>query len=177
MLTYTELEQLAKAAGFHQVAPLRAETIELNPEVRQMCRQCHAFGTRWSCPPACGTLEQCREHISRYQEGILVQTVRELEDELDGEGMMEAEAAHIAHFHQLYAQLRVYYPDLLPLGTGGCRLCQSCTYPDASCRFPDRMVSSMEAYGMLVMQICKSNQLSYYYGPKTISYTGCFLLK
>ena len=34
----------------------------------------------------------------------------------------------------------------------------------------------MEAYGMLVLEVCKDNHLGYYYGPNTIAYTGCFLV-
>ena len=67
--------------------------------------------------------------------------------------------------------------DILMLSSEGCQNCKSCTYPDAPCRFPDKKVSSMEAYGMLVSQICKDNSLPYYYGDCTIAYTSCFLLE
>lgn len=63
----------------------------------------------------------------------------------------------------------------LPLGTGCCMICETCTYPDTPCRFPQKKISSMEAYGMLVSEICQKNQLKYYYGPNTISYVACVL--
>lgn len=176
MLPYDELIRLGKEAGFTEIVPLRAEILRPDPEVRKMCEGCSACNARWSCPPGCGTPEQCRERILRYREGILVQTVRELEDELDGEGMMDAEALHKENFRRLQALLLPRYPGLLALGTGGCRICQSCTYPDAPCRFPERMVSSMEAYGLLVLQVCRDSGLRYYCGSKAIAYTGCFLL-
>ena len=34
----------------------------------------------------------------------------------------------------------------------------------------------MEAYGLMVNQVCLDNGLHYNYGPNTIAYTGCFLL-
>ncbi|MCD7867201.1 MAG: ASKHA domain-containing protein [Clostridiales bacterium] len=34
----------------------------------------------------------------------------------------------------------------------------------------------MEAYGMLVTEVCQSNHLEYYYGSCTIAYTSCYLL-
>ena len=76
----------------------------------------------------------------------------------------------------MHEALRPLYPKLLPLGAGCCTRCKDCTYPDAPCRFPEKMVSSMEAYGMLVLEICKANGLSYYYGADTMTYTSCFLL-
>lgn len=44
--------------------------------------------------------------IDAYQHGIIVQTVGELEDELDGETMMETEALHNEHFLSLEKELR-----------------------------------------------------------------------
>ena len=75
------------------------------------------------------------------------------------------------------ARLRQETSGLLALGAGSCTRCKQCSYPDAPCRFPERMTSSMEACGMLVLQVCKDNGLTYYYGPNTIAYTSCFLLK
>ena len=99
----------------------------------------------------------------------------ELEDELDGEGMIETEHRHKDNFLKMNELLRQHQKDVLALGSGCCTLCKSCTYPDAPCRFPDRQISSMEAYGLVVLEACKANSLPYYYGKCTISYTGCFL--
>ena len=179
MKDFASLEKLGEECGFTHVAPLDAATIELREDVREMCAsgRCQMYGTRWSCPPGCGTLEECRARVRGYRGGILVQTVGELEDELDGEGMMEIEAAHKAHFDAMYRELRKRYPRMLALGAGTCRRCKACSYPDAPCRFPEEKVSSMEAYGMLVLQVCKDNGLTYYYGKNTLAYTSCFLLE
>lgn len=178
MIDYKAIIALGMNCGFTNVAKLDPATIVLREEVRQMCAsgKCHMYNRSWSCPPACGTLDELRGRISCYHEGILVQTVGKLEDSLDGEGMLKAEAQHKQHFEQLHEQLRPLYPKLMAIGAGACTRCQTCTYPDAPCRFPDRMTSSMEALGMLVLQICKDNDLQYYYGPNTIAYTSCFLL-
>ena len=66
---------------------------------------------------------------------------------------------------------------MLALGAGCCTQCAVCSYPDSPCRFPEKMVSSMEAYGMLVLEVCQKNGMAYYYGPNTIAYTSCFLLE
>ena len=96
---------------------------------------------------------------------------------MDGEGMMRTEAMHKASFYSLEKDLRKFYPNMLPMGAGCCTKCKTCTCPDAPCRFPDQAFSSMEAYGMLVTQICQANGLKYYYGDCTISYTSCYLLE
>ena len=173
-----KITELAKAQGFSQAALLDCHTIELKPEVRQMCEAntCHMYGKCWSCPPGCGSLETCREKIAGYRYGVLVQTTGQLKDDLDGETMMETEALHKEHFYAFERVLRKQYPDMLAIGAGCCTKCAECTYPDEPCRFPKEAFSSMEAYGMVVTQICQANGLAYYYGPCTITYTSCYLL-
>jgi hypothetical protein len=62
------------------------------------------------------------------------------------------------------------------MGSGGCGMqCAKCTYPDQPCRFPDKAFTSMEAYGLLVTDVCKSADTPYYYGRNTVTFTGCVL--
>ena len=147
MLNMEELAAMAAEAGFTHSAPLDVATLELKDEVRAMCsaNTCRAYGKNWSCPPACGELDDLRRQFARYSRGILVQTVGEVEDSLDFEGMMEAEAAHKEHFSALHEKLLETWPGLLALGAGTCTRCKECTYPDAPCRFPDRATPSVEA--------------------------------
>ena len=177
-MNYEELSKLAEEAGFSAWAPLDVSTIELKTEVRDMCavNSCGQYGKRWSCPPGCGSLEECTEQLKGYTQGILVQTYGDIEDGFDFEAMMEIEADHKEHFTEMYAQLREQADEVLALGAGCCTACAKCTYPDEPCRFPEKMVSSMEAYGMLVLEICRRNGLTYYYGADKMAYTSCFLL-
>lgn len=178
-MTYSELCKLAEDSGFTAWAPLDVNTIELKQEVRDMCANggCQQYGKRWSCPPGCGDLDICRKNISHYSGGILVQTTGDVEDGFDFEAMMEIQEDHKDHFSHMYAFLREKGEDTLALGAGCCMKCRTCTYPDEPCRFPDEMVSSMEAYGMVVMEVCKANGLTYYYGSDKMAYTSCFLVK
>ena len=56
-----KIEQMGMEQGFSHVVLLDCDTIELKPEVRQMCAAdtCHKYDKRWSCPPGCGSLEEC----------------------------------------------------------------------------------------------------------------------
>lgn len=172
-MTYEEMARVAQNAGFTHMGPLDPKTVEQKPEVRQMCAACGRYEKCWSCPPGCGTLEECTQRVQGYKQGILVQTVGQLEDEFDGEAMMETQQLHKEHFEALCAAIS--HVDALKLGAGSCTICKTCSYPDAPCRFPERMVSSMESYGIVVAEACKANDLPYYYGKNTIAYTSCVL--
>lgn len=177
-MTYEELAKIAGEAGFTAWAPLDVASIELKPEVRDMCavNTCGMYDKRWSCPPGCGTLEECTNQLKGYSHGILVQTCGEIEDGFDFEAIMEIDQEHKEHFSEMHAVLRELGVPVLALGAGCCTQCVKCTYPDEPCRFPDKMVSSMEAYGMVVLEVCKANGLQYYYGSDKMAYTSCFLL-
>lgn len=180
MLNYDELIQTAKDCGFTNAGPLDVSTLEFLPEVRDMCAadRCHAYGKNWACPPACGTLDEMREKVKKYKSGLLVQTVGQLEDNMDWENMQKAADDQSESFKKLSAVLEEKYSGLLAMGTGTCTRCQTCTYVDGKpCRFPDKLVYSMEACGLFVSKVCTDNGLKYNYGPNTVAYTACFLLE
>jgi len=170
--------EMAKESGFTNSAPLNVSTLEFMQEVRDMCnaKQCNRYGTSWSCPPACASLEEMREKVLSYAGGILVQTVGELEDSYDWEGIMAAGASHKDNFGRLWALLEKEYPSVLAMGAGACMICETCTYPEQPCRFPDRMAASMEACGLFVSKVCTDNGLAYNYGQDKIAFTSCFLV-
>lgn len=178
MKTINEIIKAAEEVGFTHVVELDCDSIQLLPEVRDMCAadKCHAYNHNWACPPGCGSLSECESRIRKFKRGVIVQSVGELEDEMDYETMMELQEEHSKHFVSLTDILRKEIPDVLPIGSGTCSRCESCTFPDLPCRFPGKMTSSMEAYGMLVSQVCKDNNIPYYYGKNTLAYTSCFLI-
>jgi len=179
MIDMDALIAMAKEVGFTHAAPMDTATIDLKPVVREMCAKnsCGQYGKRWSCPPGCGGLEELRERVNRYKTGLLVQTVGQLEDDFDVETMMDTQKAHKEHLYDMQALVLQKYPGALAIGAGCCTHCKECTYPDAPCRFPEKQMASMEAYGMLVTEVCLANDMKYYYGPCTLAYTGCFLIE
>ena len=177
-----EKENLVEDAlklGFSHAGMARIETLKPMIEVRDMCAvdKCHAYNKTWTCPPGCGTIEECKERMQQYDWGIQVQTTAELEDTMDYEGMMEGEKRQREHCHAFLKELRGIYADVLALCSAGCDICKKCTFPDQPCRFPEKAVSAMEGYGLLVSKVCQDNDMKYYYGTNTVTYTALFLIK
>lgn len=177
-IDFEKVEKLAKEAGFEYTAYLDVGTMALLQEVRDMCaaNTCGAYGKNKACPPECGTLEECRERVEKFHWGILVQTVGDVEDSMDIEGMLEATEAHKDRVLKFADTIRALYPGMLPLGAGGCTICKECAGPGKPCRFPEKKISSLEAYGIVVSDLCKQNGMKYYYGQDHIAYTSAFLL-
>ena len=62
------------------------DTAELtfSPRVRLVCEtDCARWGTSWACPPAVGTVEECRERCLRYPRALLITTMNEVADIAD----------------------------------------------------------------------------------------------
>jgi len=168
---------LAQEIGFTTAAPLNMEALVFRTEVRDMCAadRCQSYDRSWSCPPACGTPEGCANRMGAYAHGVLVQTTGLMEDDFDAETIGETYLRHKRNFETLARQTRLLHPDCLPLTAGACTLCRKCTYPDRPCRFPKKRLSSMEAYGLLVSEVCVRSGVPYNHGPRTITYTSCIL--
>lgn len=137
--------------------------------------RCGKWGRCWSCPPACGTLEQAASRIARFDRGILVQSTAKLADDFDYDGIQALSRTHAQRFAALARQMRLLCTRTLPLSAGPCLVCRRCTCPDRPCRYPSRRISAMEAYGLLVSDVCVRSGLAYNYGPGTMTYTSCIL--
>ena len=169
----------ALESGFSHAGELNVKSLVFMPEIRDMCNpeSCRLYDTNWQCPPACGSIEEAAERAAQYSYGIIIQTTGKMEDEFDHETIQDAYTKHKKNLYTLIDKLKVRYPDILPMGAGACELCKTCTYPDDPCRFPDKAIASMEAYGLWVSKVCEISKIPYYYGELTMTYTSCYLLK
>ena len=174
-----ELIQEALDGGFSQAGELNVSALVFMPEVRDMCSadRCHNYNKNWCCPPGCGSIEEAAERAAKYSYGLLVQTIGRMEDDFDYDTIKATSEKHKKNFGALVEKLRARYPDVLPMGAGTCSICEKCTYPDAPCRFPDKAIPSMEAYGLWVSKVCQLSGVPYNNGKLTITYTSCYLLK
>ena len=177
MDTKAVIDQLVEQVGFDFVGECTTEGFRTQPEVRNMCAAnlCQHYDKSWSCPPACGDIEEYEQRMRAFDQCVVVQSVGQMEDPYDFETVMETAAIQDDKFRDLVKQLQEQDFAFMPLGAGACMLCKKCSYPDAPCRFPDKMVVSMEASGLVVNEICTKAGIAYNHGENTISFTGCIL--
>ena len=99
-MTTEELVQLALDFGFDCAGPLDVTKLEVLDDVREACAKntCGMYGASWACPPAFGDLDESRKLLAKYKSGIIVQSVQELEDSFDIEGLMELGERHGKNF-------------------------------------------------------------------------------
>ena len=174
-MTREEIKKLALEAGFDYAEDLDTQTLTPMQDIMNTCAtdKCGAFNKNWGCPPH-GTLEENEAKLKSYKNGILIQVVGKAKDDMDFEFYTEAGKRFGECINRLYARLKPDMPGCIALGAGGCRICEKCAKPEP-CRLPDKRIEALEGYGIFITQLCKDNNITYYYGPGTIAYTGAIL--
>ena len=168
----------AKACGVTECGWIDTQTLTFHENIRRLCEgnQCRSYGKTWACPPAVGTLDECRVRCLRYSRMLLFSRKYDLEDSFDLEGMQAGHRAFKSLSDALYEKIKPYLSDFLLLSNEGCARCATCTYPAAPCRFPERLFHSLEGYGFIVSDLCKMTGIRYINGQNTVTYFGALLI-
>ena len=173
-LKLSELDRILAEAGVFQYGFVDTADIRFSQEVRGMCavNTCRQYGKTWACPPAIGTVEECRARVQRYDRMLVFSVKYNLEDSFDYEGMVAGMQQFRETCRILHEGLRGQVEDFLLLANEGCDKCEKCTYPDAPCRFPDQTHGALEGYGIFVSELAKQAGIHYINGANTVTYFG-----
>ena len=187
-----DLEQIGRLIlelGAHRAGVVAVEDIEFQPDFRKLCESnaCGMYGRSWMCPPLVGEVDQLIASLKRWRWAVVYQTVDELEDSYDFEGMMDAGKKHndLAQKLREWANAAVEEAlgqgdrmQLLHLGAGGCRVCPVCGRRTGEpCRFPEKAIGSLEAYGVNVSLLAEAAWMRYINGQDTVTYFGAILCR
>ena len=165
----------ALSSGFTNAAWLDNLNIECEARLREYCnpKGCPRHGNNWVCPPGSGSLEECAEKVSRFDKGLLLQSVSEIDTTAVDYAVLNRE-----HNLRLRCFLEEYCDgmDVLPLTSGGCIFCDVCAYP-APCNRPDLRMNSLSAYGIDVGKLCELAGLEYSFSRDRVYYVALILVK
>ena len=177
MTRIAEIENAARKTGFREFGYVKTDKLVFSREVRSLCEEnkCRNYNTSWACPPAIGTIAQCKARAAQYGKMMVFSQVYPLEDSYDFEGML----AGLRDFKQMVDRFQQNLSgipsDFLLLSNEGCGRCASCTYPDEPCRFPQLLHHSLEGYGFIVHDLAKAAGIRYHNGPDTVTFFGALL--
>lgn len=177
-MNHQEMIEIALDAGALKATVIDTDSIVLSATFRDICTSngCGMYGRCWMCPPDIGDIEPLMAKVHGYKHGLLYQTVADIEDSFDIEGMQDAGKRHVMVSQRLEAFLMLQLDKHLHLSCGGCRLCERCAKLDGlPCRDPERAMPSMEGYGIDVYNTCKPTELKYINGQNTVTYFGIVL--
>ena len=176
---FLKLTDSVLSLGAYKAAVIDAKDIVTDRTFRDMCasNSCGMYGKCYMCPPDVGEIDELMAEIGNYDHALVYQTVTELEDSFDFEGMVEAKKKS----YPIAQTLRGVFEGLgiqrvLHLCAGGCGVCPTCAKQSGEpCRFPDRAMPSLEAYGVNVSELAKTSRMRYINGQNTVTYFGAVL--
>lgn len=144
--------------------------------VRYICEtECSQYGKSWSCPPAVGTVEECKERCSCFSGGFIFTTIAEVQDITDMEETLKTRAEHEKITRAVKALFLEECKKVQVLSTESCAICKECTYPSAPCRHPERMLPSVEGYGILVTELAERQGMSFFNGSNVVTWFSLIL--
>lgn len=169
----------AREAGAFRAVIISADTIVLSEEFRAICQsnRCGKFGKCWVCPPELPDAETVMETVRGYSHALWYQSVSQLEDSFDVEGMFAAGRNHALLSQRLQELAKQILPEnFLHLTCGGCHLCETCAKVEGKpCRMPRKALPSLEGYCVDVYNTTKDTPLKYINGQNTVTYFGMIL--
>ena len=171
MLDRDKLEQALAELPLFQFAYVDTKDIVFTERVRTICEQeCPMYNTTWACPPAVGTVEECRARCLAYPEALVITTVTEVSDIANIDETLATRAPHEAIAHQVAALLREQNQQVMVLSTEACAICEHCAYPGAPCRHPELMFPCVESHGINILPTLEALGVPFQYGENVVSW-------
>ncbi|MDR3249386.1 MAG: DUF2284 domain-containing protein [Treponema sp.] len=170
-------EEKLREAGVHEYGMVSPADVEFTQEVRELCavNKCRLYGKTWACPPALGTVEECRERCMQYKNMLVFSGKYDIARPFDYRAMHRGMGDFKNLAQRVGGIAREYLPGFLLLGNEGCGKCKTCTYPDNPCRFPDQVHGAIEGYGIYVFKLARLAGMHYDNGELTITFFGALL--
>lgn len=158
--------------NIHEYAFIKPSVVIFSDEVRMFCEKnnCGMYGTSWACPPAIGSIEECKKMCGSFENAFIFTTVTKLKKKYDTAEWLKSRKVHEAITDKVAKIFRSKLKKTLILSTEGCSICKKCTYPEKPCRFPDRMHPATESFGIMVIQLAPLCNIKYNNGLDTITY-------
>ena len=166
-----------KEIGIQEYGLISTAEIPFEQEIRKICEDnaCRLYAKTWACPPAVGTVKECRARCLAYKTAMVFNAVYHLEDSFDYEGMLQGHSAFKDLCDRLYERVKPQLHQFQLLSNDGCKRCKRCTYPSAPCRQPQRLFPSLEGFGIQVSKLAASAGIKYMHGENTVTYFGMLL--
>ena len=170
-MNYDRLETELASLPLYGYFFLKARDLTFTERVRWICRhECQMYGKTWACPPAVGSVEDCRAKCLAYPNYLLLCTVTEVDDIADITATLATRAEHEAVTRRVEALIRAEGQEIYTLSTEACAICESCAYPSGPCRHPEQMHPCIESHGILLTQTAEECGVPFQYGDNVVTW-------
>ena len=148
-------------------------------EVREICRlECPMYGKSWSCPPAVGTVEECKNRCMEYKGMFLFTTIAEVSDIANMKETLETRYEHEEITRKIGTIFKNQGAEILLLSSESCAICDSCAYcAGEACHHPEYMIPCIESQGILVTELAEKYEIPFLDSLTTVQWFGLILYR
>lgn len=148
--------------------------LEFTDRVRWVCEhECPMYGTTWACPPAVGSVAECKKKCLSYPECLMVATITEVSDISNIEETLATRPAHEKLTNRVRDEMRELGVRPFILSTEACTICSRCAYLDGlPCRMPGAMHPCVESQGINVIPLLEKFGLEFQYGENVVTWVS-----
>ena len=172
------LEEKLSELPLYQYAFISTDELTFSPLVRYICEtECPMYGQSWACPPAVGTVDACEARCRAFPEALLIATITEVSDIADIQATLATREPHEEITRRVHAMVREEAAETIVLSTEACAHCKKCTYPDAPCRFPEKMYPCVESHGILVTALAEKHDIDFQAGGNLVTWFSLIFYK
>ena len=158
-LLETQLAELP----LYQYAFINTADLMFSERIRWICEhECPMYGKTWACPPAVGTVEECKARCLAYEHALLISTITEVSDIANIEETLATRAPHEEITREVLSLVRQQCADTMVLSTEACAVCEECAWPDGPCRCKERMFPCVESHGIVVTDLAEKQGIDFY---------------
>jgi len=145
--------------------------LEFSERIRYVCEnECPMYGKSWACPPAVGEVEECKVRCQKFEHALLISTITEVSDIANIEETLATRAPHEEITREVHALVKEQSENTMVLSTEACAHCENCSYPDAPCRFPNRMYPCVESHGIVVTSLAEKYGIDFLAGGNIVTW-------
>jgi len=167
-----KLEQQLMELPLYVYTYIDPKNLEFSERIRYICKaECPMYGKTWACPPAVGSVEDCRAKCLSYNSCLMVGTITEVDGEYNMEKSLATRPEHEKLTNQIRDLFRQQGVEPYILSTEACAVCERCAYLDGlPCRLPGRMHPCLESHGINMIPTLEENGLEFNFAADVITW-------
>lgn len=179
MLNRELLEQELAEFPLFSYGFIDPKTLDINQRVRYICQtECPMYGKSWACPPAVGSVEDCKAKCFAFDSCLMISTLTEVSDIANLQECLATRGAHEAITNEIADKMRAQGVEPYILSTEACAECDRCAYLDGQpCRFPERMHPCVESHGINVVPSMEEIGIPFISGENVVTWVSLLLFQ
>ena len=113
-MDFARIELLLLEMPFFQYDWMDTSELFFSERVRWICQtQCPMYNTTWACPPAVGTVEECKARCLSYPHALMMTSITEVSDIANLEETLATRAPHEELTRQVRDMIAAQSPDVM----------------------------------------------------------------